>query len=178
MEKTMKILKDNNVKKIAMIAEQAPETAKILLIMCGIEEKHAEYLTAPIIVFGNSHSEILRAGRLLHLIYRQRVERIIEEHNNGLPHEMCTLAEIVAYLSCASLEAPLPGELTDVFLYAFQETYKNEINDFNNQMGFDAPIELSDYERRYSLEKLQRFVRKEIETELQKRRKKLALAQA
>lgn len=162
---------DRNAMMIAMIAEKAPAAAAALLVMDGVDEKHAEYLAGPMITPMGHDSDIPRSGRLPALIHRQRTERIVEEHSKGLAPELATLAEVALYLSCVSIQGPLPTDWTNVFTYAFQETYKHEINDPWKEIGCEKPIELSNWEKEHLLKKLQRDIRRSIEKELQERRR-------
>lgn len=83
----------------------------------------------------------------------------------GQEGHRATLAEVVAYLYPAAMEAPLNSEIHNVYLYAVQQTlarHSRADEPLWQSLGYDREITLSDYERTQFLERLQADIRRSV----------------
>jgi len=115
----------------------------------------SEVMTTPIVYHGGGWADTL-SNHIKQTVLEQRLEKVL---NGGW--DMATDAEVVCYLSTASLEQPLGSDWTDIYLYE-AATLMPQIREAIPH----TPKELSDYQN-YQLSDLKRKIR-----DSQKRRRK------
>ena len=138
----------------------------VLLELAGYDRAWIRYLAGPVIIYQGPWAETLPRW-VLPAIYQERLATIFTEHTAGQIGDLATPLEALAYLYPAAMQSPLPYEWQQVYLWCGQETlgkYDKLPPDtpFWTLLGSDRPLLLSDYERRYVLQPLQRQIRRKV----------------
>ena len=160
-------LEEHNRKMLEVMMDMGvnPAVVGALLEMAGYSKKHVRYLTGPIVVYDSPWKEDLPSW-LPKAIYKERLERILAEEDAGYTGDLATPTEVVAYLHPASLEIPFSHEWTRVYLWAGNEAFRKHGRLPEGRTFWEIvdspPIELTRYERRYHLMRLQRDIRRSV----------------
>jgi len=131
-------------------------TAKVSIASLTADEQR--YLLGPIVY----HPGGWDAGEILpRLIPQARIELVLSGEK-----EMATLEEALAYLSSASLTAPMHSEYTDVALWLFQTVWeKHDLVKGESAwkaLGYDKPLTLTPYLKHEVLYFLRRDIRRAV----------------
>lgn len=137
-----------------------------LLDIAGYRKAHLDYVLGPIITHRTPWSADLPAW-LYPAIYKDRLELIFAEHDAGNVGELATLSEVLAVLMPATAEAPLSHEWVNVHTWVAQRVYDKHRAPvsgvtFAEAMDGDVVAELSDFERKEHLHRLQYDIRRKV----------------
>lgn len=151
----------------AMVRANAPSAVLLLLNLAGCWQAHLDYYSGPIIVrpLTSSPPQWLRAA-----IYQDRLERIIEEHNQHQVEEIATPGEVAIYLAGALQDAPMHTGFIHTYAWATGEV-STKYHGMSQAEYWEAlapcgerprPIELTDDERRDCLDPLSAWLRRAV----------------
>ena len=143
-----------------------PGIVATLLAGLGLQRQQLRYLSGPIILHTAAWADTLPAG-IPAAIAVERLETVLAEYEAGQAGDLATPLEVVAYLYPRTLAAPLTPEWQQVYLWCGQEALPrhNKLppdRPLWQILDSDAPLLLSDYERREFLLPLQRRIRRKV----------------
>lgn len=123
-----------------------------------------KYLDGPVVSYPSAWQADV-PDWIFEAIRQERLELVQEESAAGQEGHRATLAEVVAYLYPAAMEAPLNNNITNVFFYAVQQTlvrHNRAAEPLWQLLGYNREISLSGYERTQFLERLQADIRRSV----------------
>ncbi len=128
--------------------------------------EHIRYLAGPVIVHKTPWSDSLPKW-IFPAIYKDRLEQIFAEVEQGKTGKLATPTEVMAYMYGRTLEAPLSYEWTQVYLWCghwalTKHKRLSKGQTFWKAIGEKQPRELNDYDQRQLLERLQRDIRQTV----------------
>lgn len=151
-----------------------PGIVAALLAGLGLQRQQLRYLSGPIILHTAAWADTLPAW-IPAAIAVERLETVLAEYETGqacgelsrAAGDLATPLEVVAYLYPRTLAAPLTPEWQQVYLWCGQEALPrhNKLppdRPLWQILDSDAPLLLSDYERREFLLPLQRRIRRKV----------------
>jgi hypothetical protein len=141
------------------------ELIAVLLDLCDLSQDHLRYMAGPLVVHKSLWSETLPTW-VRKAVYKDRLEQILTETENGVTGDLATPTEVMAYMYAASLDAPLSHEWTNIYLWCSNYALTKHKRFSEGQTYWDRigvePITLSDYERKEYLNQLQRDIRRTV----------------
>ncbi len=146
--------KSQTMIEIMLDTGMSPKAISVLLAMLDLRKEHLHYFNAPIISSQSMWKDAL-PDWLKKAIYKERLEIICNEHNQGEVGIYAGLTEAVAVLMPSSLEAPLDHEHSNIYMWTAKQVsirYQGKtVDDFKGICDLE---ELSRYEQ----EKLNRLL--------------------
>lgn len=141
-----------------------PQAISGLLRAAGFSDTHTRYLGGPIILPDSVWSDSL-PNWLSPAVYGDRLYAVITEHSAGIVGDLATPAEVLAYLYPLTMDAPLPEDLRQLYLWAGQEVVPRHSQtgraNFLGRVNGGQPVVLTVYERA-RLRRLQYDIRRRV----------------
>jgi len=144
-----------------------PQITALLMEMAQLDRRLIRYAAGPVIVHRSPWAETLPTW-VIPAVYAERAEQIAKEAGDGLIGELATPLEVMAYMYPATLDAPLPYEWVQVYLYCGQDALvkhkKLPVDQTFAQtvLGEEQPLELTKYIHSQFLIPLQWDIRRKV----------------